>query len=162
MNINEVLTQVLKKDERILEQILHLNDDDELEEKPERALEIIAREARNREMSEKADELKKIEKEIEDRKLELERLRLVARMLEKANRLMKAEEEIAQLKRALADKEDNRQLEGNKILTRSSEKKCFGHELGDEEEDEEWELQKFEVRLSAVKSSRNIFWTILA
>jgi hypothetical protein len=64
-----------------------------------------------------ADELKKIEKETKDRKSELERLRVAVRELEEAND--SAEEEIAQLKQALAAKEDNQR--SNKIQVRSSE-----------------------------------------
>jgi hypothetical protein len=107
-------------------------------------------------MAEKSDELKRIKKEIEDRKLKLERLRLDARMLEEANRLMKAEEEIVQLKRALAAKDDNRQR--NKIQGRSNDKKSFRHELEDEEEDEKW--QKFEVRLFICQVKQEYFWMI--
>jgi len=59
--------------------------------------------------------------------------------LEEANRLMKAEEEeIAQLKQALAAREDNRG--SSKTRGRSSEKRSSRHEVRVyEEEDEEWE-----------------------
>jgi hypothetical protein len=187
MSINDVLIQVLK-DEQTSEQILHRNDDDEeenlkhalviidreardpeyaeklqeeLKSENKHSLEIIAKSSRCREMiAEKSDELKKIEKEIKDKKLELERLQAATHEREEANRsIMKKEDEIAQLKRALAvqvaGKEDNRQSNKIKIQARSSEKKSFRHELEDEEKDEEWELQKFEVRLSSVKLSMN-------
>ena len=100
-----------------------------------------ALEVRDREIAEKlqkeedeqwhSDELKKIEKETKDRKLELERLRVASRELEEENRLMKAKEEFAQLKRALAD---NRQ--SNKIRAKSSKKKSSIQEDVSEEEEE--------------------------
>ena len=164
MNVNNVLIAVLKKNYQILEQILHRNE----EKEGKHALEIKAREARDREIAEKfqneeweiskleqlkrieidrqiedeqweSDELKKIEKEAKDRKSELERLRVAAREFEEANRLMKAEEEeIAQLKRVLAAKENNRRSDN--IQARSSEKKSSRQEDDVyEEEEEEWE-----------------------
>ena len=168
MNINDVLIRVLKKDKQTSEQILHRNEAEEenLKHAPEvidreyarklpedkHSLETIAPESsRDREMiAEKSDELKKIEKEIKDQKSELERLQVATREREEANRLM--EEEIGAQLREL---EDNRQ--SNKIQARSSGKKSFRHEVEDEEEDAELELRKFEVRLSSVKLSRNIF-----
>ena len=100
-----------------------------------------ALEVRDREIAEKlqkeedeqwhSDELKKIEKETKDRKLELERLRVASRELEEENRLMKAKEEFAQLKRTLAD---NRQ--SNKIRAKSSKKKSSIQEDVSEEEEE--------------------------
>ena len=160
LNINDVPLRVLKKNDQISEQILHRNEED--------ALEIRAREARDREIADKfqeeeweisklerlkqveidcqtenerwhSDELKKIEKKARDRKLELERLREAASELEEANRLKKAEdEEIAELKRRIAAEEENRQ--SNRIGGWLSEKKSSRQEDEvDEEEDEESE-----------------------
>ena len=161
MNINDVLLRVLKKNDQLSEQIQHRNEEEEVKH----ALEIRAREARDREIAEKcqeeeweitklerlkqveidrltegerwhSEELKKIEKEARDRKLELERLREAASEMEEANRLKEAEEEeIAQLKRRLAAEEDNRR--NNKSRSRSSETMSSSR-LEDEEEDEEW------------------------
>ena len=153
MNINDVLLQIMRKNDRISEQILHRN-----EEEVNQALAIIARDARDREIAERfqeeemeklreisrlerlqqveidrqaeeershAEELKKIEQETKDRKSELERLRAAASAVEEANRVKKAEEEeIAQLKRILA-------------AERVRKKKNSREE--DEEEEEEWE-----------------------
>ena len=123
MNINDDLTQVLKKINELSEQVFHRNEE---EDEVKHTLEIRAREARDREIAEKFqdeeweiskleqlkqveinrqnddggwhfDELKKIEKESKNRKSELRRLRAAARELQEANRLMKGEEEIAQL-----------------------------------------------------------------
>ena len=164
MNINDVLIRVLKKNDEISEQILHRNEE---EDEAKHALEIKAREERDREMAEKfqheeweiskleqlkqveidrqtedeqwqSDELKNIEKETKNRKSELERLRAAARELEKARELERAEEEeIAQLKRTLAVKEDNR---GSSLTRgRSSEKRSFRQEVKvyEEEDDDE-------------------------
>jgi hypothetical protein len=151
MNINDVLMQIMRKNDRISEQILHRN-----EEEVNQALAIIA--ARDREIAERmqeeemeklreisklerlqqvevdrqaeegrshTEELKKIEKETKDRKSELERLRAAASAVEEANRVKKAEEEeIARLKRILA-------------AERVRNKKNFREE--DKEEEEEWE-----------------------
>jgi hypothetical protein len=89
----------------------------------------------------RSDELKKIEKETKDRKSELERLRaLAACELEEANRSMKAaKEEIAQLKQALAAKEDNQR--SNEIQARSSEKKSSRHWHWQPEPEEDEELE---------------------
>ena len=113
----------------------------ELRSEDRHSREIMAPESsRHRQMiAKKSEELKKIEREY--KKSELERLQ---------------EEVGTQLKRELAATEDNR--ESNKIQARGSrEKKGFRHELEDEEEDGELELQKFEVRPSSVKLSWNIF-----
>jgi len=148
MNINDVLIRVLKKNNELSEQILNRNEE---EDKSKHTLEIKACEAPSldQEIAEKfqdeeweisnleqpkqveincqteyelwqSDELKKIEMETQKRKSELERLRAAARELMKAE-----EEEIAQLKRALAAKEDNRSRQEDKVYQ--------------EEEDEEWE-----------------------
>ena len=162
MNVNDVLMRVMKKDDLTSEEILRRNE----EVKP--VTEMKTRDARDREIAEnfqqeeweismleqlkqiemnrqtedeqwRSDELKRIEKETKDRKSELERLRVAARELQEANRLMEAEEEkIAQLKRALAAKEDNRQ--SNRIRrARSSEENLRSSRQEDEEENKEWE-----------------------
>ena len=88
-----------------------------------------------------SEELEKIAKATKDRKSQLERLRAAARdsELEEATSLMKAEDEIAQLKRALAAKEDNR----GSIKTRaqSSKKRSSRQEdkVYQEEHSDEWE-----------------------
>jgi hypothetical protein len=98
-----------------------------------------ALEVRDREIAEKfqkeeeerwhSDKFKEIEKET---KLELESLRVAAELEKKILnwRLMKAEEEIAQLKRALAPREDNRRC--NKIQAQSSSRLFF--EFDEDEE----------------------------
>ena len=86
-------------------------------------------------------ELEKIAKATKDRKSQLERLRAAARdsELEEATSLMKAEDEIAQLKRALAAKEDNR----GSIKTRAQSSKKRSSRQEDkayqEEHSDEWE-----------------------
>ena len=104
MNINDDLTQVLKKINELSEQVFHQNEE---EDEVKHTLEIRAREARDREIAEKFqdeeweiskleqlkqveinrqnddggwhfDELKKIEKESKNRKSELRRLRAAA------------------------------------------------------------------------------------
>ena len=117
MIINDVLIRVPEKNDEISEQMLHRNEEDEVEH----TLEIKAREARDREIAEKLQEeewkvseseqlkrveinrqiedaLKKVKKESKERKSELERLRAAIRLTE-------AEEEIARLKQALADED---------------------------------------------------------
>lgn len=108
----------MRQNDQLSEQILHRNEEEEVN----RALEIIAREARDHELAQQiheeeeieklieisrleqlnqaeidcedelSEELKKIEKEAKDRRSELEQLRAAARAVEEANRLMKAEE----------------------------------------------------------------------
>lgn len=155
MNINDVLVQLMRKNDQISEQILHRNEEEEINH----ALAIIARDARDREIAEKlqegeidalgeisneveidsqvendrlhSEELKKIEKEAKDRKSQLERLRATASAIEEANRLKKAEEEeIAQLERALAAEEDR---QNNRARKKKSSRE------DDEDEEEEWE-----------------------
>ena len=159
MNINDILMQIMRKNDQISEQILHRNEEEELNH----ALEIIARDARDQELAEKmqaeeleiskeilklehlnqveidrhveegrshSENLKKIEKEKKGRKSELERLRAAASAMEEANRLKKAEEEeIAQLKRTLAAEEANRR--SSAIQAQSSKK----HESSKEEDE---------------------------
>ena len=110
MNINNIPIRVLKENGQIIEQTLHRN-----EEEVKHALEIRARDARDREIVDKfqeeeweiskleqlkqveidrqtedqqwhSNELKKIEKERKYRKSELERLRVAARALEEESR----------------------------------------------------------------------------
>lgn len=126
MKINEILIQLVRKNDQLSEHILYRND-----EHVKRALEITAHEARDWEVAEKiheeevekvkeisaleqmkqaqidcrardeqwhTDELKKIEMATKDRESELERLRVAANAVELANRLKKAREEEAMAK----------------------------------------------------------------
>jgi len=163
MNINDVLTQLVKKNDQLSEHILHRNE----EENVKRALEITAREARDRQEAERiqaeelkavqeitvldrlkqveidhqakderwhSDELKKIEKETEDRQLELERLRTAASTLEIANRLKKAQqEEMDKLRRIIAAGEDSRR--SNTIHAQSRKNNYTSRQQGDDEEE---------------------------
>ena len=146
MNINDVLVRVPKKDEQTSQKILHRNEEMHPQgiiagearhrgyaNESEHPVEIQMLEGPDREIFQKeayerrnSDDLKKIKKETKDQK----RLRVAARELdsEKGDRLMKAEEEIAQLKRALAAKEDK------KIQAQSS--KNSRQEDSDEVDDE--------------------------
>ena len=157
MNINDVLIRVLKKNDQHSEEVLRRNEE---EDETKHTLAIKALEARDREIAEKfqvqeweisrleqlkhlefdrepederwhSNELKKIEKETNERKAELERLRAAARELKEASRLKEAEEAIARLKQALAAKEENRRSNG----TRSSRQEDEVYK----EEDGEWE-----------------------
>ncbi|KAF8816226.1 hypothetical protein BYT27DRAFT_7333566 [Phlegmacium glaucopus] len=135
MNINDVLIQLVKKNDQLSEHLLSRSEEEDVK----RALEITAREARDREEAQKiheaelkavqeilllermkqvevdhqarddrwhSDELRKIEKETQNRQSELERLRTTASAMDIANRLKKAQqEEIAQLKRKIAAEE---------------------------------------------------------
>ncbi|KAF8816232.1 hypothetical protein BYT27DRAFT_7238066 [Phlegmacium glaucopus] len=125
MNINDILMQLVRKNDQLSEQIQHRNEEEEVR----RSQEITTREYTDREDAERihgegsktvkefsvadrlsqveadraerrhADELKKIEKEAKERQSELERLQTAANAVEVANRLKKAQsEEIAELR----------------------------------------------------------------
>jgi hypothetical protein len=146
MNMNDGPIQVLKKNDQT----------SEAEEEWE--LEQLTRVEINRQTDNErwlSDELKKIEKETEDRKSELERLRVAVHELEEAKRLMKAEEEeIAQLKRALsAVKKDNRQ--SNKIRARPSEKQSSREEDGVDSEEAVSEKEEEQPMRRSSKVKKN-------
>lgn len=155
MNINDVLMQLMRKNDQLSEQILHRNEEEDFK----RALEVTALEATDREEARirtenaitvldrmkqveidhqagderwHSDELKRIEEETRHRQSELERLRAI----EIANRLKKAQdEEIAELRRKIAANEDSQR--STMIQVQSSTKKGNRPRIEDSEE-EEW------------------------
>jgi hypothetical protein len=143
MNIYDDLIQVLKKNIELSKQILHRNEKEKFQGEISK-LEQLKQVEINLQTEDdelwQSDELKNIEKETKNRKSELESLRAASRELEEATRLMKVEEEeIAQLKRALAAKEDNQG--SSKTRARSSEKMSSRQE--DKVYEEEDELEEY-------------------
>ena len=109
MNIKDVLIRVLKKNDQLSEPILHRNEEDEVKHTLARNQEIsklkqlkqVEINCQTKDERSHSNELKRIEKETNERKSELECLRAAARELKEANRLKEAEEEeIARLKHA--------------------------------------------------------------
>ena len=150
MNINDVLLQILRKNDQLSEQILHRNEEADLNRAPE----STARSTRDHEMAEKIneeeipelggptqveishhvdsederwdfDELERIEKEARDRQSELKRLRASAKEIETAKRLKKAQEEIAKLRQKTGHEEDNRRttIQGESSKRKNSPKR---------------------------------------
>jgi len=154
ININDVLLQIVRKNDQLSEQIQHRNKEEDLK----RALE-----AKDREMAEKiqeeeierekeieelarlkqvetdrqaedewhSDQLKKIERQKKDRRSELERLRAAASEIERSRK--SEEEEIAQLRRKIAAEERIKPMQ-----VQSSRKKS-SRVQSEVEEEEEWE-----------------------
>jgi len=142
MNINDVLLQLVRKNDQLSEQILHRNEEEDLQR-------ATARHARDHELAQRvneeeisqferstqveiipltdsedevwhSDELEKIEKQSKDRQSELKRLRTAVKEIETAKGLKKAQQETIKSRQKTGHEEDHR---GTTIQGESSKRK---------------------------------------
>lgn len=174
MNINEVLVQLLKKNEQLSEQILSRNEDEEVRV----ALESSARDASDRELAEKLQKeeleiLKEYDrlKRIQEEQLQVEE----ARKIEKGNKdlqstleprratgtSMEMEQRIAEMRRKLAAEQDK--VQSATIRGESSRKTQNFRKKATVEDEEEGECEVnfvFEAATSAEEDESDVGRTV--
>jgi len=185
MNINDVLMQLVRKNDQISEQILYRNEaegfkharetreteePEKIHEEESKAVKEISAAERLKQveadcvaMDERrhADALKKIEKEAKDRLSELERLRTAASVLETENRLKKAQdEEIAELRRKTVKKnsvlERLQQVEADRVAMDASWHVDELKKIEKEAKERRSELERLRTAASALELANRL------